>query len=53
MKNDQMTAKVSDEKEKVKKSYEAPRVEEHDALDKSSACNSYSAAYVSGFGYYH
>lgn len=36
-----------------KKTYEPPMIEEHDALDKVSACSVYSAAYVSGYGYWH
>lgn len=35
-----------------KKEYESPRIEEHDALDKTSGCGYYSRAYVSGYGYY-
>jgi len=37
---------------RVKKEYESPRLEEHDALDKTSACGAYSRAYVSGYGYW-
>jgi hypothetical protein len=53
MENSHMATKGSDETKKAKKNYESPIIEEHDALDKTSACGLYSASYVSGYGYYH
>jgi hypothetical protein len=46
------TKKMSTQEVK-KKTYEPPMIEEHDALDKVSACSAYSRAYVSGYGYWY
>ena len=44
---------TKDTQEVAKKTYEPPMIEEHDVLDKVGACNVYSSAYVSGYGYWH
>jgi len=46
------TKKMNTQEVKTK-TYEPPMIEEHDALDKVSACGPLSRSYVSGYGYWH